>query len=72
MERSGFPAVLICTLTTVGLSQGVPRVAAGLGIPHPLGKPGVSLTEERRLREERVRKALELLCTEVHRPMLAE
>jgi len=63
---------LICTLTTIAVNQGVPRVVAGLGIPHPLGRPGVSPAEERSLREERVRKALALLSTEVQGPTLVE
>ncbi len=63
---------MICTLTTVGLSKGALSLVAGLGIPHPFGKFGGSLTEYFRIREEQARKVLDLLRIEVHGPNFVE
>ena len=65
LERAGIPAVLICSLVSIGLSVGANRIVPGLGIPHPLGDPGVNPDEEKRKRKGLVERALNALVTPV-------
>lgn len=65
LERAGIPAVLICSLVSIGRSVGANRIVPGLGIPHPLGDPNVSPEEERGMRKVLVERALKALTTAV-------
>jgi glycine reductase complex component B subunit gamma len=65
LERAGIPAVLICSLVSIGRSVGASRIVPGLGIPHPLGDPGCSPEEERQKRKALVERALKALAAPV-------
>lgn len=65
LERAGIPAVLICSLVSIGRSVGANRIVPGLGIPHPLGDPNVSPEEELGKRKVLVERALKALTTSV-------
>jgi glycine reductase len=65
LERAGIPAVLICSLVSIGRSVGANRIVPGLGIPHPLGDPNSSPEEEGQKRKALVEKALKALTAPV-------
>jgi glycine reductase len=65
LERAGIPAVLICSLVSIGRSVGANRIVPGLGIPHPLGDPNVSPEEEGGKRKILVERALKALTASV-------
>lgn len=66
IERYGIPIVHMATITTISQSVGANRIVPTIAIPHPVGNPKVSPSEERALREELVQKALEALATEIN------
>jgi len=65
LERAGIPATLISSLVSIAQSVGANRIVPGLGIPHPLGDPGCSRTEEKAKRRAVVERALKALATPV-------
>jgi len=62
LERAGIPAVLICTLTSIALTVGANRIIPAVGIPHPLGDPGLGPEKEKSKRRALVEKALKALA----------
>ena len=65
IERAGFPAVHVCTVTPISLTVGANRIVPAVAIPHPLGNPGLERDEEVKLRRHIVDTALKALQTEV-------
>ena len=64
-ERQGIPTVLISTIVPLAESIGANRIIPGKAIPHPLGDPALSRTEEKEFRRRMVRRALTALETEI-------
>ncbi len=65
IERAGLPVVHICTVVPISLTVGANRIVPAIAIPHPLGNPALSKADEKALRKEIVKKALQALQTEV-------
>ena len=65
IERAGIPVVHMCTVTPISLTVGANRIVPTIAIPHPLGNPALSASEEYALRKKLVSKALDALATEV-------
>jgi glycine reductase len=62
LERAGIPTVPISSLVTIVQNVGATRIVAGLGIPHPLGDPRLSLEEQKKARRVLVERALTALA----------
>jgi len=65
IERAGLPVVHVCTVVPISLTVGANRIVPAVAIPHPLGNPTLSPTDEKKLRKQLVQKALRALQTEV-------
>lgn len=65
IERFGIPIIHMATITTISESVGANRIVPTIAIPHPVGNPKVSPSEERALREDLVKRALHGLNTPV-------
>jgi glycine reductase complex component B subunit gamma len=65
IERAGIPTVHICTIVPISRTVGANRIVPAIAIPHPLGDPGKSGTEEKALRRALVEKALRALETKI-------
>ena len=65
IERAGIPVVHMCTVTPISMTVGANRIIPTIAIPHPLGNPALSASEEYALRKKLVEKALDALATEV-------
>jgi len=65
IERAGIAVVHVCTVTPISLTVGANRIVPAVAIPHPLGNPTLSETEEFSLRKRLVEKALAALQTPV-------
>jgi len=57
--------VHIATIVPISLTVGANRIVPAVAIPHPLGNPELPKDEERDLRLNIVKKALQALQTEV-------
>lgn len=55
----------MCTIVPISLTVGANRILPTVAIPHPLGNPTLSRTEEKKLRRKLVERALTALTTEV-------
>lgn len=64
-ERQGIPTVIISTIVPLAESIGANRIIPGKAIPHPLGDPTLSRSEEKEYRRAMVRRALAALETEI-------
>jgi glycine reductase len=64
-ERRGIPTVIISTIVPLAESIGANRIVPGKAIPHPLGDPALSRSEEKEFRRSLVRRALAALETEI-------
>ena len=65
IERAGIPVVHVCTVTPISMTVGANRIVPAVAIPHPLGNPSLSATEEKQLRRKILKTALGALSTEV-------
>jgi len=65
IERAGIPVVHVCTVTPISMTVGANRIVPAVAIPHPLGNPSLSATEEKALRRKILTTALNALSTEV-------
>jgi len=65
IERAGIPVVHVCTVTPISMTVGANRIVPAIAIPHPLGNPSLTPTDEKQLRRKILTKALEALSTEV-------
>jgi glycine reductase len=64
-ERRGIPTAFISTIVPLAESIGPNRIIPGRAITHPLGDPTLSRDEERAVRRDLVRRALDALQTEI-------
>lgn len=65
IERAGIPVVHMCTVVPISLTVGANRIVPTVAIPHPLGNPALSESEEKALRRKLVERALKALETPV-------
>ena len=65
IERAGIPVVHMCTIVPISLTVGANRIVPTIAIPHPLGNPDLSASEEKQLRRRLVDRSLDALRTEV-------
>ncbi len=72
IERAGIPVVHVCTVTPISLTVGANRIVPAIAIPHPFGKPTISMEEEKALRRKIVEKALEALSSPVDKQTIFE
>ncbi len=59
------PVVHVAAIVPICLTVGANRIVPAVAIPHPLGNPALPKDEERRLRLNLVKKALQALQAEV-------
>lgn len=64
-EREGIPTVFVTALPTIARMVGANRIVRGIAITNPTGDPSLTPRDEGALRLALVRRALELLTTEV-------
>ena len=64
-EREGIATVFVTSLPTIAQMVGANRIVRGVAITNPTGDPSRSADDERALRLALVRRALEMLGTEV-------
>lgn len=64
-EREGIATVFVTALPTIAQMVGANRIVRGVAITNPTGDPSRSPDDERALRLALVRRALEMLGTEV-------
>ena len=55
----------MATITTISKSVGANRIVPTIAIPHPVGNPGLSSTEEDNLKHTLVKKAVDALATKI-------
>ena len=65
LERAGLPTAHICSIVPISQTVGANRIVSSVAIPHPLGEPTKSPTEEKAIRRALVETALEALATEI-------
>ena len=65
IERAGILSIHVCTIVPISQTVGANRIVPAVAIPHPLGDPTKSLSEEKRLRRALVEKALNALKTKI-------
>lgn len=65
IESFGIPVVHICSIVPISLAVGANRIIPAIGIPYPVGNPGIPKKEEFLVRKGIVKKALEALTTEI-------
>jgi glycine reductase len=65
IERAGIPVAHVCSIITISQTVGANRIVPSVAIPHPLGNPKVSPEEEKELRRNLLKKALDALQTPI-------
>lgn len=65
IERAGITTVHACSIVPISRTVGANRIVPTIAIPHPFGDPAMDQEEEKRLRKELVKKALQALVTPV-------
>ena len=64
-EREGIPTVFVTALPTIAQMVGANRIVRGVAITNPTGDPSLDRDDERAMRLALVRRALEMLATDV-------
>jgi glycine/betaine/sarcosine/D-proline reductase family selenoprotein B len=64
-EREGIPTVFVTALPTIAQMVGANRIVRGVAITNPTGDPSLARDDEHELRVGIVRRALDMLATEV-------
>jgi len=64
--------VHVATIVPISLTVGANRIVPAVAIPHPLGNPELPKDEERELRLNLVKKALQALQTKVEKQTVFE
>ena len=62
----------VATIVPISLTVGANRIVPAVAIPHPLGNPELPEDEEKELRLNLVKKALQALQTEVEKQTVFE
>jgi glycine reductase len=65
LERFGLATVHVCSIVPISRTVGANRIVPAVAIPHPLGDPEKSATEEKAVRRMLVEKVLDALQTEI-------
>ena len=65
LESFGIPVVHICSIVPISMAGGANRIIPAVGIPYPVGNPGLPKEEELQVRRRIVKKALESLSTDI-------
>lgn len=65
IERYRIPVVHMSTITTISESVGANRIVPTVAIPFPVGNPELPADEEKALRRDLVKKALDSLSRKV-------
>ena len=65
IEKAGILTVHVCTIVPISQTVGANRIVPAVAIPHPLGDPAKSESEEQHLRRALVEKALDAFTTQV-------
>lgn len=65
LERVGLPAAHLCSIITISKTVGANRIIPSVAIPHPLGDPDKTRTEEQAIRRRLLEQALAALETEI-------
>ncbi len=55
----------MATITTISKSVGANRIVPTVAIPHPVGNPSLSSSEEYSLKHTLVKKAVDALATKI-------
>lgn len=64
-DRIGIPAAQICTIVPIAQTVGANRIIKAIAIPHPVGNPSLSESEEIKVRRKIVFNAIKALETEI-------
>jgi betaine reductase len=64
-EREGIATVFVTALPTIAQMVGANRILRGVAITNPTGDPSLAAGDERAMRVAMLRRALEMLSTEV-------
>jgi betaine reductase len=64
-EREGIPTVFVTALPTIAQMVGANRIVRGVAITNPTGDPSLEPGDERAMRIALVRRALDMLATDV-------
>jgi glycine/betaine/sarcosine/D-proline reductase family selenoprotein B len=65
LDRTGLPTVVVTALPTIARLVGANRVLRGVAITNPTGDPRMPPADEFTLRVRLLRRALEMLATDV-------
>ena len=65
IERAGLTVVHCCSIIPISKTVGANRIVPTVAIPHPFGDPDLDDEEEKSVRKDLVRKALQALCTPI-------
>jgi betaine reductase len=65
LERAGIPTAHVCSIVPISRTVGANRIVPSVAIPHPLGDPSKTPSEEGALRTKLVERAIEALETDI-------
>lgn len=65
LERAGLPTAHVCSIVPISKTVGANRIVPSIAIPHPLGEPSRTATQERAIRRRLLETALRALETEI-------
>ena len=65
LERAGLPTSHICSIIPISKTVGANRIVPAIAIPHPLGEPLKTASEELAIRRALLEKALHALEQDV-------
>lgn len=65
LERAGLPTAHVCSIITISKTVGANRIVPSVAIPHPLGDPDKTHSEEQTIRRKLLEQALSALETEI-------
>ena len=72
IEKYGVPVVHMATVVPISLTIGANRIIPAVGIPYPVGNPGLPKEDELQVRRRIVKKALEALSTDIEEQTVFE
>ena len=58
LERAGLPTSHVCSIIPISKTVGANRIVPAIAIPHPMGEPSKTATEELSIRCALLEKAL--------------
>ena len=58
LERAGLPTSHVCSILPISMTVGANRIVPAIAIPHPLGEPSKTESEELSIRRALLKKAL--------------